>query len=307
MTYHIKYDTIFIYVAFDAANVESEVSYMKRYAVWCLAALLLCGCVQKADVSIDYGEEYNVTNEKLSKYSDLSWVSDDAGIVKAEGDKLKGVGPGTTVVNGVSGGKVVAQYTFTVEVVPVTSIVLSTNSTEITVDEGFQLNYSLFPDNASDYGIVWKSADDSVAGVNAEGYVLAKKVGQTTISASNSSGVMATCSVTVKEKAAYDRLSSDEKRFVDIALKAIGNFYNSDSVEIKAVEKAGDGFKAKVAGQNRLGGMVINSYYLNEFSDGSAAFWAWDDLDDDLDIEISVKHDPSFDLQLINAAIDEKR
>ncbi|MBR4346973.1 MAG: Ig-like domain-containing protein [Oscillospiraceae bacterium] len=275
-----------------------------RILISLLVMTALTSCTVKETVDIDYGVPYKITNDKLSKYTDISWVSDDETIAAVSGDTVVGKAPGSITVSGISKEKVVASYTFNVNVVPVTNIVLSTNEAEITVDDGFQLNYSLFPDNASDYGIIWKSADDNVASVNAQGYVLAKNVGQTTISASNSSGVMATCSVKVIEKSAYDRLSSDEKRFVDMALQAIGNFYNSDSVEIKAVEKDGDGFKASVAGQNRFGGMAINEYYLTEFDDG-AAFWNWDDLD--LDIEVSVKHDPAFDLQLINQALDEKR
>lgn len=264
--------------------------------------LLFAGCKQEEMVEINYGESYLIENEKLSKYDSIEWSSDDESIVNVENNTVTGKGPGTAILTGIYNDKVVAEYTFTVNIVPVTSIVLSTNNTTIKVDDGFQLNYSLFPDNASDYGITWKSADDSVAGVNENGYVLAKKVGQTTISASNSSGIMATCSITVEQKSAYERLSDEEKEFVDLILKDINSFYNPDAVKIRKVERKGAGdWRAEIQATNGFGGTRSQVYFV----DKSIGIWNWDSLDIDLDVDINP--DSKYDIDLINEAIADRR
>ncbi|MCR5167891.1 MAG: Ig-like domain-containing protein [Oscillospiraceae bacterium] len=171
-------------------------------------------------IDVDFNQEYTIDNEALS---DISWSSDNEEIAVISGNTVIGKGPGSAMLSGTINDNIVAEYTVNVNIVPITGIVLSTNATEIAVGDGFQLNYSLFPENASDYGITWRSADPSVADVNKDGYILAKNKGQTTISASNKEGIMATCSVTVKTakpnlKKIYDdlhdsyycSLSSDE-------------------------------------------------------------------------------------------------
>lgn len=235
-----------------------------------VACVLMTGCKYTEEVSINFGEDYSITNEKLSKYDNIVWTSENEDVAGVDGNVVSGVGPGTTTIIGASGEKVVAEYIFTVNVVPITGIVLSTNSTTITVDDGFQLNYSLFPDNASDYGIRWKSADENVAIVNDSGFVLGKQVGQTTISASNENGIMATCSVTVEEKAAYDRLTDEERAFVDVFLEGLSYFYNPDSVTVKAIEKdktSDDDYMVEISAQNRLGGYNTVGYFVNKIGD----------------------------------------
>ena len=209
------------------------------FAILIISSMLMAGCKETLSADINYGDTYTFESEKLSKYTGLVWTSSDNSIasVNSQGE-IVGNSPGTVNVTAMNNGKIVAEGTVNVNVVPITGIVLSTNSAEIVVDEGFQLNYTLFPDNASDYGISWRSADESVADINSDGYILAVSPGQTTISASNESGIMATCSVTVKDRPAYERLSKDEKSFVDLALKHINQFKNPDSVVIKGVYKS---------------------------------------------------------------------
>ena len=164
-------------------------------------ALALCACgITKENVPLKYGETYTVEPESLENFDTLVWTSADEAVATVDGGKIKAVGPGSAVVTAADAeGKAVAEYTVEVEIVPVTSIVLSTNTCEVAEGESFQLNYTLFPDDASDYGLNWKSADESVAKVSADGKITGVAVGQTTISISNKEGFMATCSVTVKK------------------------------------------------------------------------------------------------------------
>lgn len=154
-------------------------------AALCLS-MLLVGCKETMSLDVKYGEAQVINSEKLSKYENLLWTSNDNTIAEVnEKNEIIGKAPGTAMLTAKNNDKIVAEYTVNVAIVPVTDIVLSTNSTELVVDEKFQLNYTLFPDNASDYGIKWKSADENVAVIDEDGSVLAISPGQTTLSASN--------------------------------------------------------------------------------------------------------------------------
>ena len=271
-------------------------------AIFLIGIVMLTSCKQEVSVEsmeINYGELAAVDNEKLNKYDSLTWTSADESVASVNSiGEIVGNGIGTVVLTAWNNDKIVAEYTVTVNIVPATGIVLSTNSTEMTVEDEFQLNYTLFPDSASDYGISWKSADENVAIVNNEGYILAKSVGQTTISVSNESGIMATCSVTVKDRPAYERLSDEERKFVDLALKHIGQFKNPDSVTIRglyktAVDSTADWY-VSVSAQNGFGGMNTTDYTLDStgFSENIISWRIYDD---------------KYDLDLINEAINEKR
>lgn len=261
------------------------------------ATVLLTGCGPiKEEVSVNFAETYTASNEKLASYTDLVWESADTAVVEVNGSEMLGLAPGSTIVTAKSGDSIVAEYTVTVNVVPVTGIVLSTNSTELVEGDALKVTYTLFPDNASDFGIQWRSADESVATVTTEGEILALKVGQTTITASTKDGIIATCSVNVKQKAAYDRLDYREKEFVDCALKHINAFKNPDSVVINAIETGdGDGgWCINISAQNSFGGMGSDNYWLSNFF----GFQEWFE---------KITPDYSYDISLINEAIAEKR
>lgn len=276
-------------------------------------AVVFIGCKETVSVDINYGDSYFVNSEKLNKYENISWESNDDSIasVNKQGE-ITGNSPGTALLVAKNDDKIVAEYTVNVNIVPITDIVLSTDSTEIVEDDGFQLNYTLFPDKASDYGLVWKSADENIAVVNKDGYILAVSSGQTNISISNDDGIMAVCSVTVRQKPAYDRLSSKEKDFVDCALKYLNDFKDPSSVKIVSIEcKEGGGviddyWAVSVNAKNGFGGAGNEHYLLM----GDVGFFNFDDYNDlysDIDTYISVNPDDSYNISLINEAIDEKR
>ncbi len=266
--------------------------------------LLICtGCdkVVKEAVEVKYGETITI-DQTVFKAEELTWTSADTDIATVENGTVTGNAPGETVITVKNGEKVVGEYTVTVTTIAVKNIVLSTNTIELYVDAQYQLAYTLFPENATDYGLSWKSANDKIATVDEKGMIEAKEIGQTTISISNVDGFIATCAVTVIEKPAYDRLSLAEKAFVDMTLKHMDSFYNADSVVIKAVQVNGDsGWRVDVSAQNGLGGYRTVGYFLSE----SLGFWNWAILDIDMDVDVT--HDASYDLTLINAAIKEKR
>ncbi len=83
------------------------------------------------------------------------------------------------------------------EQIPVKSITLDRFSLKLHPDKSYQLTATVSPSNATSNAIRWVSSNKSVATVDAKGLVKAVEVGSATITAYGSSGVSASCTVTV--------------------------------------------------------------------------------------------------------------
>lgn len=83
------------------------------------------------------------------------------------------------------------------DIIPVTAIELDSVEATIARGEIFQLVAALTPDDATFKAIQWKSEDESIATVTPGGFVTGVSEGETTITATASSGVTATCALTV--------------------------------------------------------------------------------------------------------------
>lgn len=86
------------------------------------------------------------------------------------------------------------------EEILVSSISLSKSALELTVGEEFTLAATITPDNATNKEVTWKSDNEEVATVSAEGVVRAIKAGTANISVTTvDQGKTASCAVTVEE------------------------------------------------------------------------------------------------------------
>lgn len=94
------------------------------------------------------------------------------------------------------------------------SITLDSNEGVLTVGNTHTIKATVFPEDATDKAVTWKSSDESIATVDAEGNVTAKGTGNVTIMAVNSDGdVSSTYELTVNKAAAkpatnYSRTTS---------------------------------------------------------------------------------------------------
>lgn len=83
------------------------------------------------------------------------------------------------------------------------SITLDSNEGVLTVGNTHTIKATVFPEDATDKAVTWKSSDESIATVDAEGNVTAKGTGNVTIMAVNSDGdVSSTYELTVNKAAA---------------------------------------------------------------------------------------------------------
>ena len=86
------------------------------------------------------------------------------------------------------------------EEILVSSISLSESALELSVGEEYTLAATITPDNATNKEVTWKSDNEEVATVSAEGVVRAIKAGTANISATTADqGKTASCAVTVDE------------------------------------------------------------------------------------------------------------
>lgn len=81
--------------------------------------------------------------------------------------------------------------------IPVTGVSLNKSNTSIYKGYSEQLSASVLPENATNKGIVWSSADETIATVSQDGTVTAKNPGTVAIRATSQEGVTAECQVTV--------------------------------------------------------------------------------------------------------------
>lgn len=269
-----------------------------------VCATFLSGCTDNNKHNIEvvellYGTAYVVNDDKFSDYQNISWVSEDSEVAYVdENGNIVGNAPGKTLVSVRDGDNTIYEYEVSVSVNPISEIVLSTNSLSMTVKESKTLKYILLPENASNYGITWMSADEQVAEVDENGTVVAKKVGQTTIVVSDTNGNATKCNIVVNEQSAYDRLMLGHKELVDCVLEHLNEFKNPDSVEIKAVKPVDSGWYLSISAMNGFGGVSTDDFGL----DRESGFYSLNGL---IDFEPDILYNSYLDL--INKAIEEKR
>ena len=249
---------------------------MKRLGMVVLTAALAvcltaCGGISKS-VDLKYGDTYKIENEKLAGKENLTWESEDSNIVSVSDDgTVTANAPGKAKVSIKEDEKSIGTYTFDVTTVPIEQIIFAADSIEVTDKTGNNVNkYTLLPKDASDYGITWTSADESVAVVNDKGEVEAKSEGKTVIIATAENGVSAQYSVEVTPMSVWQQLTADEKAFVNDVLPYMNNFKNPESVrftDVRGYAVLGTGASNMwfftATAQNGFGGNTSSTYMLS--------------------------------------------
>lgn len=84
--------------------------------------------------------------------------------------------------------------------IDVTEVKINEKIESIEVGESKTLTATVFPDNATDKNITWKSSDENIATISQEGKITGKKAGRVDITVNNSNGKTNTIKIEVKEE-----------------------------------------------------------------------------------------------------------
>ena len=129
----------------------------------------------------------------------LSWSSSDAAVATVSADgRVTALTPGTVTIT--------AEYGDAIDTITITVVRLITNlslnATSISVEKGnnISLSATYSPKDPDNVNLVWNSADESVATVDANGKVTGIEVGETVITVKDiETGLTASCKIKVTE------------------------------------------------------------------------------------------------------------
>ena len=124
----------------------------------------------------------------------VTWKSSDESVATVDKDgvvtaKKAGTVTITATAGGVSGTLHITVTAKPVETVPVTSVEVTVEAgTTVSVGKTLQATATVKPGNATNKKVTWKSSDESIATVDANGVITAKKAGKVVITATSTDG-----------------------------------------------------------------------------------------------------------------------
>ena len=148
-------------------------------------------------------------NEATNK--EVTWAVSDTNIASIDDEgTVTAITEGTVTVTATAkdGSDVKGSLDLTVKekLVPVTTITLTSNKTELTVDDTMKVNAIITPNDATNKEVVWTVSDEDIASIDDEGTVTALKAGNVTITATAKDGsdINGLLNITIKEKSSTD-------------------------------------------------------------------------------------------------------
>ncbi len=158
--------------------------------------------LDRSSLSLTKGDVYTLNaTVKPDNATDktVSWKSSNTAVATVDSNgKVKAIAGGSATITATAGG-VSAKCSVTVTV-PVTSVSLNKTSLNLMVGDTETLSATIYPSDATNKNVTWKSSNTSVATVQS-GKVLAVGVGTAQITVTTNNGSKkATCTVTVTPK-----------------------------------------------------------------------------------------------------------
>lgn len=130
--------------------------------------------------------------------TEVSWTSADPKIASVSSDgTVTAIGPGTTAITAAAAGGTITSKCVVTVLSPALAIKISDSRLSLEEGEEASLSASVFPSDATQSTLTWRSDKPEVATVDQDGKVRAVKAGVAVITVSVSETVFETCTVTV--------------------------------------------------------------------------------------------------------------
>lgn len=197
----------------------------------------------KADLT-KVGETLQLTATVKPSYADnktITWKSSDEKVATVDKDgKVTAVANGTATITATSAdGKHSATATITVKIAPEKLTLTTENKMLTKIGDSLQITAKVEPDNAYDK-LIWKSSDEKVATVDAEGKVTAVGNGEATITATTENGKFSE-SVTITVKLSNEPTINTITGYGNLKARSVTQSNNSIKVEWTRISGA-DGY-----------------------------------------------------------------
>lgn len=193
-------------LAFPAAPLTTGLDNNVPVAVEAAAKKAVITNVKTGQLTIESGETFQLKANRL----DGKWKSSNKkAVTVSKNGKIKGIADGTATITLTAGGKK-ASIEVTVGT-KVTNINVIKSALALPIDGQSTIKAEVLPADASNKGIIYQSADETVASVSKDGIVTAKGAGETkiTLQASDGSKKKKTVIVTVRTADSPLRLEDD--------------------------------------------------------------------------------------------------
>lgn len=143
--------------------------------------------------------------------TEVSWTSADPKIASVSSDgTVTAIGPGTTAITAAAAGGTITSKCVVTVLSPALAIKISDSRLSLEEGEDASLSASVFPSDATQSTLTWRSDKPEVATVDQDGNVRAVKAGVAVITVSVSETVFETCTVTVVSRVTGISFDVDE-------------------------------------------------------------------------------------------------
>ena len=143
--------------------------------------------------------------------TEVSWTSADPKIASVSSDgTVTAIGPGTTAITAAAAGGAITSKCVVTVLSPALAIKISDSRLSLEEGEEATLSASVFPSDATQSTLTWRSDKPEVATVDQDGKVRAVKAGVAVITVSVSETVFETCTVTVVSRVTGISFDVDE-------------------------------------------------------------------------------------------------
>lgn len=194
--------------------------------------------LNKSSLDLRQGSSETLTVSVSPSYINnavISWTSSNEDVAVVSDGVITAVGPGSATITATTtdGSNLSASCLVSVKAL-VSEITIDRTSLELEVGEFAYLTATLLPDTGTDTDVEWTSSDDSIASVQ-NGLVLAHAEGEAiiTVAATDDSGVLAECKVTVFKRTGLESVPYDDvKVYASDATINIENLPAGTSVRI---------------------------------------------------------------------------